>query len=476
MQLTDHFTHDAAPRIDDALSNEYPVIAAHGAQADELLMCEETLRQVFAEGTFQAGAILRKIRDQKLYHPSHKSFTEYLSIRWGWSYSHIHRIIDGAILFETVTTSPIGEVVRPTAESQLRPLVQLKDADKQRAAWKLAVETAGGRVPTAEQVKAAVLEIGPPAPPKARRAISTTCALTASHGVVGVDHNPPPASDAVFARDHTDGAGQEVGALTSAPTRVAVRDEEERPKDSDLLLGTQPSIRSGSESSASALPGNTGPSSDDDYKSESGLNGTPTAVEPQHETLKVASSEERSARDNELRGDEHGDRVVVENPAACETIDGNGEPVASNQLSTLAATVRKDGETEPDIANAPGASCPLSAGDEAQVDGSTAQPSARFDFADGTEVVSTIFSGEGEITTRLVQAVLVTVAHSLVMRSPSEVARRQQYAVMLAEVLDQATREKAGLTTRQVLSDIEYAVFTWKKRLDKNKPKKRTHK
>ena len=156
----------------------------------------------------------------------------------------------------------------------------------------------------------------------------------------------------------------------------------------------------------------------------------------------------------------------------CPTVNrtgvGNIEPVGGGQPSIVAPPAVENVEKNLAI-NIPVALSPFSPSEAAPVVGSTAQPSVRFTFTDGTEVISTIFSGKGEITTRLVQSGLTLAARRSATCPPSEVARRQQHVVMLAESLDQATQEKAGLSARQALRDIEYAVFIWKNLLDKKK-------
>jgi hypothetical protein len=77
----------------------------------------------------KVGTALRIIKEEKLYKETlgFKNFEEYCKERWGFSKTHANRFIASARVTENLT--PIG--VKPTSESQTRPLVPL-EPDQQK--------------------------------------------------------------------------------------------------------------------------------------------------------------------------------------------------------------------------------------------------------------------------------------------------------------------------------------------------------
>jgi hypothetical protein len=89
-------------------------------------------------GTFvEVGNALLRIRDERLYRASHKTFELYCRERWGMSKRHANRLVASTEVVSNL--GPIGPT--PTSESEARPLAKLP-AVQQAAAWQEAVETA----------------------------------------------------------------------------------------------------------------------------------------------------------------------------------------------------------------------------------------------------------------------------------------------------------------------------------------------
>jgi protein gp37 len=106
-------------------------------------------------GTFyEVGKALQEIRDSRLYRKDFKTFEEYCRKRWEMQRAHADRLIGSSAVIDNLT--PIG--VKPTSEGVARALTSL-EPDKQREAWKLAVDDAPNGKPTGSIVKKAVLKI-----------------------------------------------------------------------------------------------------------------------------------------------------------------------------------------------------------------------------------------------------------------------------------------------------------------------------
>jgi hypothetical protein len=102
------------------------------------------------------GQALATVRDKRLYRDHHRTFEEYCRQKWEFSKSHANRLIEAAVVVSVLT--PIG--VKPTSESQLRPLVGLSP-QKIPEAWKKAEELAGNGKVTAKVVRLAAEEFKP---------------------------------------------------------------------------------------------------------------------------------------------------------------------------------------------------------------------------------------------------------------------------------------------------------------------------
>jgi hypothetical protein len=113
----------------------------------------EQLEDVIQKGqqTFvEVGHALMEIRDRGLYRDvlGYETFEQYCKERWEFNRAHAYRLIDSAKVIENV--SPIGDI-KPTTESQARPLTKL-EPQQQQVAWEKAVQTAPDGKVTAAHV------------------------------------------------------------------------------------------------------------------------------------------------------------------------------------------------------------------------------------------------------------------------------------------------------------------------------------
>jgi hypothetical protein len=118
-------------------------------ETKELRGCEA----VIARGLktfYDVGTALLTIRDQHLYRATHYTFAGYCRERWRMGHSHAQRMIAAAKVVENL--SPIGDAVKPTHESQVRPLAPL-EPEEQRVVWSQAVAESSGQQPTAAKVE-----------------------------------------------------------------------------------------------------------------------------------------------------------------------------------------------------------------------------------------------------------------------------------------------------------------------------------
>src|SRR5262245_50156082 len=107
-----------------------------------LIECEAVIERGLA--TFvEVGQALLRIRDERLYRATHKTFEEYCRERWGWSRRHVNRQIEAAGVVQNL--GPIGPI--PAHESQARVLAPLPPAE-QREVWGKA--TSNGKLPSAK--------------------------------------------------------------------------------------------------------------------------------------------------------------------------------------------------------------------------------------------------------------------------------------------------------------------------------------
>jgi hypothetical protein len=119
-----------------------------GRQLGQLEAVIERGREAFVE----AGWALLEIRQGRLYREQYSSFGAYCHARWGWSRTHVHRLIDAA---RVVGLFPIGN--GPRTESHARQLAYFAKRDPKGAIklWHELIKTHGGDL-TAAEVKQAV--------------------------------------------------------------------------------------------------------------------------------------------------------------------------------------------------------------------------------------------------------------------------------------------------------------------------------
>lgn len=108
---------------------------------------------------YEAGRALRELRDRRLYRSTHRTFAEYCRDRFGFERRHSYRLIEAAGVLDNLcpnwtqtAKATHGTQIIPTKESQVRALTSLPP-DEQRQVWSMAVEEAGGKVPSARTVK-----------------------------------------------------------------------------------------------------------------------------------------------------------------------------------------------------------------------------------------------------------------------------------------------------------------------------------
>jgi len=90
---------------------------------------------------YEVGRALLEIRDRGYYRDvlDFETFEAYCKAKWDFTSNYARRLICSAETIDNIKNVPIGTL--PTTESQARPLVRL-EPEKQREAWREAVETA----------------------------------------------------------------------------------------------------------------------------------------------------------------------------------------------------------------------------------------------------------------------------------------------------------------------------------------------
>jgi len=140
-----------------------PVLAP--SEQKQLEDCEAVIGAGW-DNFVKVGQALAIIRDQELYRQSFKTFEEYCARKWQYAKAHVYRLIGAAETMRILSPigdkaaspadnlSPIGDMLLPANEAQLRPLLGLKPQDV-KTAWTDAVKAARGRRVTAKLVQAA---------------------------------------------------------------------------------------------------------------------------------------------------------------------------------------------------------------------------------------------------------------------------------------------------------------------------------
>lgn len=105
-----------------------------------------------------------RLRDERGWKAlGYESWNECVVGEFGESRRHLNRMIRAAEIAEKLEVGPIGPSSKAIPESVVRPLAALPESE-QPAAWSEAVESAGGKQPTAKQVKEVVEKRAKPEP------------------------------------------------------------------------------------------------------------------------------------------------------------------------------------------------------------------------------------------------------------------------------------------------------------------------
>lgn len=128
----------------------------------ELLKVREADIEQGCEAYLKMGRALMDIKESRLYRDNHKTFEEYLQVCWNTSPAYASRVIQATKIADRVNAAlgydpkrlPIGnkaEVPPMTKESQGRAMNGVPE-EAQPEIWLDAVESNGGKEPTAKQV------------------------------------------------------------------------------------------------------------------------------------------------------------------------------------------------------------------------------------------------------------------------------------------------------------------------------------
>ena len=114
----------------------------------------------------EVGNALLKIRNDRLYRGTHKTFDAYCRDRWGWREGYAH----GQIKAAEIAQSFSAMVEKPENERQVRPLALLPPEDRETA-WNIAVEHSETGKPTGLEVQRVVDTLRELRPPKTKEEI-----------------------------------------------------------------------------------------------------------------------------------------------------------------------------------------------------------------------------------------------------------------------------------------------------------------
>lgn len=149
----------------------------------------------------ETGAALVQIRDQRLYRESHGTFEAYCEGKWGFKKRQAYRYIEASRAVAEMCPMGHKEPMDNAAlwaadqerqkmirnERAARELAKVKDPAERAEVLADAVEDAGGKPPTAKQVKAAAEKKSPPEitkkqPPPENKIGDTSLAVTGCIG------------------------------------------------------------------------------------------------------------------------------------------------------------------------------------------------------------------------------------------------------------------------------------------------------
>jgi hypothetical protein len=108
-----------------------------------LAECEAVITQGI-RSFYETGKALQEIRENHLYKESDfETFESYCIKKWKFTSEHAYRLMQSYEVIKEMEVSnktlPIGSVF-PTSESQIRPLLKIKDSDERLKAWNEAVK------------------------------------------------------------------------------------------------------------------------------------------------------------------------------------------------------------------------------------------------------------------------------------------------------------------------------------------------
>ena len=110
-----------------------PITVAERKELREL----EAVIEEHIHGFLAVGTSLWRIREAKLYRATHETFEEYCKQRWDMTRRYANYQIAAALAAHSLGTN----VLAPTRESQVRPLLALKQEERPQA-WASAIELA----------------------------------------------------------------------------------------------------------------------------------------------------------------------------------------------------------------------------------------------------------------------------------------------------------------------------------------------
>lgn len=117
--------------------------ALSGSEVRALEECESIIERGLAS-FIEVGEALLRVRDQRLYRSTHKTFQGYCRERWGWSRRYVNYQIQAAVVVRNLGTG----VPIPETEKQARALAQLPPEEQRRIAASFA-----GKLPPARDLE-----------------------------------------------------------------------------------------------------------------------------------------------------------------------------------------------------------------------------------------------------------------------------------------------------------------------------------
>jgi len=104
----------------------------------ELARLEQTIERNLLS-FYEVGLALLRIRAERLYRETHKTFETYCKDRWDLSRPYAYQLMAGAEARRDL--SAIADIL-PTTETQARPLTRIEEPERRAEAWREAIELA----------------------------------------------------------------------------------------------------------------------------------------------------------------------------------------------------------------------------------------------------------------------------------------------------------------------------------------------